>query len=95
MGGGRVGGGRVGGGKVKGQLSLGAVVTSVVRERMGKATAVQTGRALPTGRCTSPPWSKGGSGIYLNTTMFNICPHMHNVFSLFPNFGGPQKGAGI
>ena len=47
------GGGRVGGGKVKGQLSLRAVVTSVVRQRMGKA--VQTGSALPLGRCASPP----------------------------------------
>ena len=47
------GGGRVGRGKVNGQLS---VVTSVVRQRMGKAPAVQSGRALPIGRCASPPW---------------------------------------
>ena len=46
------GGGRVGGGKVNGQLSL---VTSVGRKRMGKAPAVQSGRALPMGRCASPP----------------------------------------
>ena len=45
----------MGGGKVKGQLSLGAVVTSVVRERMGKAPAVQSGHALPMGKCASPP----------------------------------------
>ena len=43
----------MGGGKVKGQLS---VVTSVGRKRMGKAPAVQSGRALPMGRCASPPW---------------------------------------
>ena len=42
----------MGGGKVKGQLS---VVTSVGRKRMGKAPAVQSGRALPMGRCASPP----------------------------------------
>ena len=40
-------------GKVNGQLS---VVTSVGRKRMGKAPAVQSGRALPMGRCASPPW---------------------------------------
>ena len=49
------GGGMVGGGMVKGQLSLGAAVTSVVRQRMEKAPAVQTGRALPLGRCAAPP----------------------------------------
>ena len=38
------GGGRVGRGKVKGQLYLGAVATSGVRQRMKKATAVQSGR---------------------------------------------------
>ena len=43
------------GGKVKGQLSLGSVVTSVVRERMGIAPAVQSGCALQVGRCASPP----------------------------------------
>ena len=48
----QVGGGRVGRGKVNGQLS---VVTSVGRKRMGKALAVQSGRALPMGRCASPP----------------------------------------
>ena len=52
-GGGRVGGGR---GEVKGQLCLGDVVTSVVRQRMGKVPAVQSGHALPMGRCASPPW---------------------------------------
>ena len=45
----------MGGGKVKGQLSLRPVGTLVVRERMRKAPAVQTGRALPMGRCASPP----------------------------------------
>ena len=50
------GGGRVGGRKLKGQLSLGPVVTLVVRQRMGKAPVVQSGRALPLGRCASPPW---------------------------------------
>ena len=49
------GGGRVGGEKVKGQLSLRPVGTLVVRERMGKAPEVQSGRALPMGRCASPP----------------------------------------
>ena len=50
------GGGRVGGGKVKGQLSLRPVGTLVVRTRMKKRPAVQSGRALPMGRCASPPW---------------------------------------
>ena len=49
----------MGGGKVKGQLSLRPVGTRVgtlvVRERMGKALAVQSGRALPMGRCASHP----------------------------------------
>ena len=49
------GGGSVVGGKVKGQLSLRPVTTLVVRERMKKAPAVQSGRALPMGRCASPP----------------------------------------
>ena len=49
------GGGRVGEGKVKGQLSLGSVAYSVVRQRMGKAPAVQSGHALPLGRCANPP----------------------------------------
>ena len=49
------GGGGLEGGEVKGQLCLGAVVTSVVRKRMGKVPAVQSGRALPMGRCASPP----------------------------------------
>ena len=49
------GGGRVGGGKVKEQLSLRPVGTLVVRERMRKASAVQSGRALPMVRCASPP----------------------------------------
>ena len=48
------GGGRVGGGNVKGQLSLRTVGTLVVRERMRKAPAVQSGRALPMGRCANP-----------------------------------------
>ena len=43
------GGGRVGGVRVKRQLSLRVVVTSVVRQRMRKAPAVQDGRALPMG----------------------------------------------
>ena len=51
----KVGGGRVGRGKVKGQLSLRPVGTLVVRERMGKAPTVQSGRPLPLGRCASPP----------------------------------------
>ena len=42
-------------GKVKGQLSLRPVGTLVVRERMGKALAVQSGQALSMGRCASPP----------------------------------------
>ena len=46
----------MGGGKVKGQLSLRLLGTLVVRERMGKALAVQSGRALSMGRCASPPW---------------------------------------
>ena len=45
----------MGRGKVKGQLSLRLVGTLVVRERMGKAPAVQSGRALPKGRCASLP----------------------------------------
>ena len=49
-------GGRVGGGKVKGQLSLRPVGTTVVRERLNKAPAVQSGHALPVGRRASPPW---------------------------------------
>ena len=49
-------GGRVGGGKVKGQLSLRPVGTLVVRERMRKTPAVQSGHALRLGRCASPPW---------------------------------------
>ena len=49
------GGGRVGGGKVKGQLSLRHVGTLVVRTRMKKTPAVQSGHALPMGRCASPP----------------------------------------
>ena len=40
----------MGEGKVKGQLSLVAVATSVVRERMGKAPAVQSGHTLPMGQ---------------------------------------------
>ena len=31
------------------------MVTSVGRKRMGKALSVQIGRALPMGRCASPP----------------------------------------
>ena len=49
------GGGMGGRRKVKGQLALGAVATSVVRERTNKASALQTGGALPMGRCASPP----------------------------------------
>ena len=30
--------------------------TSVIGERMKKAPAVQSGRALPMGSCASPPW---------------------------------------
>ena len=40
----------MGGGKVQGQLSLRPVGTLVVRERMRKAPAVQSGRALAMGR---------------------------------------------
>ena len=47
----------MGRGKVKGQLSLRPVGTLVIQERMGKAPAVQSGRALPMGRCASPPWA--------------------------------------
>ena len=48
----------MGGGKVNGQLSLTHVAGHLgVRERMGKAPAVQSGRALPMGRCASPPCS--------------------------------------
>ena len=49
-------GGRVGGGKLKGQLSLRHVGTLVVRQRMKKSPAVQSGHAMPMGRCASPPW---------------------------------------
>ena len=42
----------MGRGKVNGQLS---VVTSVGRKRMGKAPEVQSGQAMPMGRCASPP----------------------------------------
>ena len=49
------GGGRVGGGKIKGQLSLRHVGTMVVSQRMWTAPVVQSGRALPMGRCASPP----------------------------------------
>ena len=45
----------MGGGKVKGQLSLRAVVTSVVRERTGEAPAVQSGHALPMVGVPAPP----------------------------------------
>ena len=38
--------------QVNGQLS---VVPSVGRNIMGKAPAVRSGRALPMGRCASPP----------------------------------------
>ena len=48
-------GSRVGGDKGEGQLSLRPVGTLVVRQRMRKAPAVQSGRALPLGRCASPP----------------------------------------
>ena len=48
----------MGRGKVNGQLS---VVTSVGRKRMGKAPAVQSGRALPMGRCASPPLISTGT----------------------------------
>ena len=53
--GGRLSVSRVGGGKGEGQLSLRPVGTLVVRQRMKKACAVQSGRALPMGRCASPP----------------------------------------
>ena len=46
----------MGRGKVNGQLS---VVTSVGRKRMGKALPVQSGCALPMGRCASPPCTQG------------------------------------
>ena len=54
----------MGRGKVNGQLS---VVTSVGRKRMGKASAVQNGRALPMGRCASPPCPKPRHSV--NTTI--------------------------
>ena len=46
----------MGGGKGEGQLSLRPVGTLVVRQRMRKAPAVQSGRALLLDRCASPPW---------------------------------------
>ena len=49
----------MGGGKAEGQLCLRPVGTLMVRERMRKAPVVQSGRALPMGRCTSPPGSGG------------------------------------
>ena len=60
-GGGLLGGEGAGweGGKVNGQLSLRPVGTLVVRERMKKVLAVQSGRALPMGRCASPPLELG------------------------------------
>ena len=66
----------MGGGKVKWQLSLRLVGTLVVRQRMRKARAAQSGRALPMGRCASPPWfqsltkkknkKKGGGALFLS-----------------------------
>ena len=42
-------------GKSKGPIVSGSCGhTSVIRKRMGKASAVQTGRALPMCRCASP-----------------------------------------
>ena len=67
------GGGRVGGGKVKEQLSLRPVGTLVVRERMGKALAVQSGRALPMGRCASPPCTYS----ILNTECYVLKESLH------------------
>ena len=61
------GGGRVGGGKVKGQLSRRHVATLVVRERMKKTRAVQSGHTLPMGRCASPPVSMLKSDHYAST----------------------------
>ena len=64
----------MGGGKVTGQLSRRPVGTLVVRERMRKAPAVQSGHALPMSRCTSylpppPPVTyssiKGSLGHYM------------------------------
>ena len=50
--GGRGQGGR---GKGKGAIVCGSCGHLWSPQRMGKAPAVQTGRALPMGRCTSPP----------------------------------------
>ena len=44
----------MGGGKGKGQLSPRPVGTLVFRERMGKALALQSGRALPMDRSLGP-----------------------------------------
>ena len=44
--------------KVKRQLSLRHVGIIVVSQRMWKVPVVQSGRALPMGRCASPPWGK-------------------------------------
>ena len=53
------GGDKVRGGKVKGQLSMRPVATLVVRQRMKKTTAVQSGRALLLGRRPPGPRSFG------------------------------------
>ena len=63
----------MGGGKAEGQLCLRPVGTLMVRERMRKAPEVQSGRALPMGRCASPPctgiWDlgHGRSGVRMVT----------------------------
>ena len=62
----------MGGGKVKGQLSLRPVGTLVVRERMGKALAVQSGRALPMGRCASPPCVEVDHNAFTSIMSFNL-----------------------
>ena len=45
----------MGGGKVKDQLFLRPVGTYVFRKSMKKAPEVQSGHALPMGKCASPP----------------------------------------
>ena len=46
----------MGGGKVKGQLSHETWWHLGVQGENEESPAVQSGRALPMGRCASPPW---------------------------------------
>ena len=56
-----------GGGKVKGQLSLRPVGTLVVGERIRKAPAVQSGRALPMGS------NLQAEALHFGTLRLNLC----------------------